>query len=50
MVVLILVAGVRARSEFDPSNVLSWLFAIGFCATALAIVILYVRMEHLVSR
>jgi uncharacterized membrane protein len=47
MVLLILVAGVRARYEFDPSNILTWLFAAGFCATGAGIVILYVRMEHL---
>ena len=47
MVLLILVAGVRARHEFDPSNILTWLFAAGFCATGAGIVILYVRMEHL---
>jgi hypothetical protein len=45
MLLLILVAGVRARSEFDVSNVLTWLFAAGFAATALATAALYVRME-----
>jgi hypothetical protein len=45
MVLLILVAGVRARHEFDPSNILTWLFTAGFCATGAGIVILYVRME-----
>ena len=44
-VLLILVAGVRARSEFDASNVLTWLFAAGFGATALATAALYIRME-----
>jgi uncharacterized membrane protein len=50
MVLLILVAAVRARHEFDPSNILTWLFAAGFCATGAGIVILYVRMELLAKR
>jgi len=45
MLFLILVAGVRAHAEFDPGNALTWLFAAGFVATALATGILYVRME-----
>jgi hypothetical protein len=50
MVLLMLVAGVRARHELDPSNIFTWLFAAGFCVTAAGIVILYVRMELLASR
>jgi hypothetical protein len=50
MVLLILVAGMRARHEFDPSNVLTWLFAAGFCITAAGVVILYLRMELLATR
>jgi len=46
MLVLILIAGVRARDQFDSSNVLTWLFAAGFVATALATAALYVRMEQ----
>ena len=46
MLVLILIAGVRARDQFDSSNVLTWLFAVGFVATALATAALYVRMEQ----
>jgi hypothetical protein len=30
MLTAILVAGVRARAEFDPGNVLTWLLAAGF--------------------
>jgi hypothetical protein len=47
MLVLLLVAGVRGRSEFDPSNALTWAFAAGFCITAVALAILYIRMEVL---
>jgi hypothetical protein len=50
MVLLILVAGIRARHEFDASNVLTWLFAAGFCVTAAGVVILYLRMELLATR
>jgi hypothetical protein len=50
MVLLILVAGIRARHEFDASNVLTWLFAAGFCVTAAGVVILYLRMELLANR
>jgi MFS family permease len=45
MLVLILIAGIRAHSDFDSSNVLTWVFAIGFAATAVATVALYIRME-----
>lgn len=45
MLVLILLAGLRAHREFDSGNVLTWLFAAGFAATAVAAVLLYVRME-----
>ena len=50
MVLLILVAGIRARHEFDASNVLTWLFTAGFCVTAAGVVILYLRMELLATR
>jgi hypothetical protein len=39
-----------ARHEFDASNVLTWLFAAGFCVTAAGVVILYLRMELLATR
>jgi hypothetical protein len=50
MLALILVAGVRAHNQFDPSNPLSWLFAIGFTATAIATAALYFRMESRTAR
>jgi hypothetical protein len=45
MLVLILVAGVRAHREFDAGNPLTWLLAAGFVGTAVASVLLYLRME-----
>jgi uncharacterized membrane protein YciS (DUF1049 family) len=45
MLLLILIAAARAHSEFDTSNVLTWLFLVGFALTTAALVILYVRME-----
>ena len=45
MLVLLLIAGARAHSEFDGSKWLTWLFLVGFVATTAALVVLYVRME-----
>jgi hypothetical protein len=45
MLALILVAGIRAHSEFDSTNPLTWLFAVGFVTTALAMLAWYLRME-----
>jgi hypothetical protein len=45
MLALILIAGIRAHTEFDSSRPLTWLFAIGFGATVIAGVALYLRME-----
>jgi hypothetical protein len=45
MLLLILVAGVRAHDQFDASKALTWLFTAGFVSTALATVICYVGME-----
>ncbi len=45
MLVLILVAVVRARQEFDTAKPLTWLFGVGFLATAIGIASLYARME-----
>jgi uncharacterized membrane protein YciS (DUF1049 family) len=45
MLLLILIGAARAHSEFDTSNVLTWLFLVGFSLTTAALVILYVRME-----
>ena len=46
MLTLILVAGVRARAEFDPANPLTWLFAAGFGGATAAIAIVYRRMQR----
>ena len=46
MLVLIGIAAVRARDEFDASNPLTWAFAAGFAAMTLGAVVLYVRMEQ----
>ncbi|UQX89310.1 hypothetical protein M6D93_04720 [Jatrophihabitans telluris] len=45
MLVLILVAGVRAHAEFDTSKVLTWLLLVGFLLTTAALAGLYVRMQ-----
>jgi hypothetical protein len=45
MLVLILIAGLRAHSEFDASNALTWLFLAGFVMTTAGLLALYVRME-----
>jgi len=47
MLGLIVIAGVRAAGDWDPSNILTWLFAIGFVGVLAASVVLYVRMEAL---
>jgi hypothetical protein len=46
MLVLILVAGARAADQFDPGNVLTWLFLVGFVGVTAAVGTLYWRMEH----
>ena len=46
MLVLILAAGVRSAGDWDPSNVLTWLFAAGFTGVLVASAVLYVRMER----
>jgi hypothetical protein len=45
MLALICVAGIRAHAQFNSSRPLTWMFAIGFGATVIAGVVLYVRME-----
>jgi hypothetical protein len=45
MLGLIFIAGIRAHSEFDNSRPLTWLFAVGFGATVIAGVALYISME-----
>jgi hypothetical protein len=50
MLVLMLVAGVRAHAQLDPGNVLTWLLAAGFGGATLALVTGYARMEWLAVR
>jgi hypothetical protein len=45
MLVLILLAGIRAHREFDSGRPLTWVFTVGFTATAIAMGLLYLRME-----
>ena len=45
MLSLILLAGIRAHREFDSSKPLTWLFTMGFTATAIAMGLLYLRMQ-----
>jgi hypothetical protein len=46
MLALILVAGVRGASDWNPSDILTWLFAVGFIGVLGASVVLYLRMER----
>jgi hypothetical protein len=50
MLALILVAGVRANGELDPSNAMTWLIGGGFAGVLAAVVILYARMRARHSR
>jgi hypothetical protein len=50
MLVLILLAGVRAAGELDPFNAMTWLIAGGFAGVLAAIATLYLRMQRLLSR
>jgi hypothetical protein len=45
MLVLFVVAGVRAHAEFDGGRVLTWLFVAGFGGALAAVVVLYAWME-----
>ncbi|HJQ01716.1 MAG TPA: hypothetical protein VJ851_08955 [Jatrophihabitans sp.] len=45
MLVLILLAGIRAHRQFDSGRPLTWVFTVGFTATAIAMGLLYVRMQ-----
>jgi hypothetical protein len=45
MLALIVVAGVRAGSELDPGNPLTWLLTAGFVTVLAAIIVLYMRMQ-----
>jgi hypothetical protein len=46
MLLLILIGGVRATTDLDASNVLTWLFTAGFITLLIASMVLYVRMEQ----
>jgi len=46
MLVLILIAAIRARGDFDTTKPLTWVFAAGFVAMAVGTVALYARMER----
>jgi hypothetical protein len=46
MLVLLLIAGVRGHDEFDATNVLTWLFALGFPLAAIMLAVTYLRMER----
>jgi FtsH-binding integral membrane protein len=45
MLTLILVAGIRASGELDPSNAMTWLIGGGFAVVLAAIVTLYLRTQ-----
>jgi hypothetical protein len=46
MLVLILIAGVRAHAELAAGNVFTWSFVAGFGVLTVAVVALYARMER----
>ena len=46
MLVLILVAAIRAHGDFDTTQPLTWVFAAGFLGMAVGTAILYTRMER----
>jgi hypothetical protein len=46
MLVLMIVAGLRAYAQFDAANPLTWMFAAGFVGLTVAIAVLYRRMER----
>jgi len=50
MLVLILIAAVRAHGDFDTSKPLAWVFAAGFLGMAIGIAVLYIRMERAAIR
>jgi hypothetical protein len=50
MLVLILVSAIRGAGDFDPANVLTWIFAAGFGGLLVASAWLYVQMERRRSR
>lgn len=46
MLILILIAGLRAHTELAAGNVLTWLFTAGFGTLAIALATLYLRMQR----
>lgn len=50
MLTLILIAGLRASGELDPSSAMTWLIGGGFTAVLAAIAALYLRMRARPSR
>ncbi len=46
MLILMIVAGLRAHAEFDAQNALTWVFAAGFAGLTVSIMMVYVRMER----
>jgi hypothetical protein len=46
MLVLILIAGIRAHAEFAAGRALTWMFVVGFVLLTCATAIFYVRMER----
>jgi hypothetical protein len=46
MLTLIILAGLRAHSELDPRNPITWLFAVGFVGLTAAMAVLYWRLER----
>jgi len=50
MLVLMLIAGVRAHAQLDPGNPLTWLLAAGFGAATVALAAGYARMRRLAAR
>lgn len=49
MLLLISVAAIRARNEFDASNPLTWILAVGFAAVLAGSAMLWLRMEGRVA-
>ena len=47
MLLLILIAAVRARPDFVAGRALTWVFAAGFVGLAGGVAVLYIRMERL---
>ncbi len=46
MLLLILIAAIRARGDFDPTKPLTWVFATGFLGMTVGATVLYARMEQ----